>query len=80
LCHPRGNDRFEYISDFYDFIENDILQNFGNVRFGSVMVEIKPGVKSTTTCEAVGLNFLPAAIAAGKKRQKHGCAAMLNLQ
>jgi hypothetical protein len=36
--------------------------------------------ESTTTREAGGLNFLPAALAAGKKRQKHVCALMLNLQ
>jgi hypothetical protein len=37
-------------------------------------------LESTTTREAGGLNFLTAAIAAGKKRQKHVCASMLNLQ
>jgi hypothetical protein len=36
--------------------------------------------ESTTTREAGGLNFLAAALAAGKKRQKHFCASMLNLQ
>jgi hypothetical protein len=36
--------------------------------------------QSTTTREAGGLNFLAAALAAGKKRQKHVCASMLNLQ
>jgi hypothetical protein len=36
-------------------------------------------LKSTTTREAGGLNFLPAALAAGNKRQKHGWASMLNL-
>jgi hypothetical protein len=32
--------------------------------------------ESTTTREADGLNFLPAVIAAGKKRQEHFCASM----
>jgi hypothetical protein len=36
--------------------------------------------ESTTTREAVGLSVLPAAPAAGKKRQKHIWASMLNLQ
>jgi hypothetical protein len=35
--------------------------------------------ESTTNSEAGGLNFLPAAIAAGKKTQKHFYASMLNL-
>jgi hypothetical protein len=35
---------------------------------------------SATTREAVGLNFLAAALAAGKKRQQHVCASMLTLQ
>jgi hypothetical protein len=34
--------------------------------------------KSTTTRKAGGLNILPAVLAAGKKRQKHGWASMLN--
>jgi hypothetical protein len=37
------------------------------------------GDESTTIREAGGLNFLPAATAAGKKRQKHVWASMLNL-
>jgi hypothetical protein len=39
----------------------------------------KSDVKSTATRFAGGLNFLAAAPAAGKKRQKHRWASMLNL-
>jgi hypothetical protein len=39
----------------------------------------KSDVKSTTTRKTGGLNFLAAALAAGKKRQNHGWASMLNL-
>jgi hypothetical protein len=35
---------------------------------------------STTTCKAGGSNILGAALAAGKKRQSHILASMLNLQ
>ena len=37
------------------------------------------GRESTTTREAGGLDFLAAALGAGKKRQKNVCASMLNL-
>jgi hypothetical protein len=40
----------------------------------------REGTESTTTREAGGLNILAAAIAAGKKRQKHVCASILSLQ
>jgi hypothetical protein len=35
---------------------------------------------STTTRETGGLNFLPSALAAFKKRKKQFCASMLHLQ
>jgi hypothetical protein len=66
------------------------LSRIGSVRLfrtsGRPGFDLPPGetsvrhpVKSTTTREAGSLNFLPAALAAGKKRQKHFGASMLNL-
>jgi hypothetical protein len=60
----------------YDIAENTLVL-LGHVR---LLRGIALGKESTTTREACGMNFLVAALAAGKKRQKHVWASMLKLQ
>jgi hypothetical protein len=49
-------------------------------RVSATKAALVDGPESTTTREGGGLNVLAAVVAAGKKRQKHVCTSMLNLQ